>query len=218
MINISIKDNIKVIKSELGYKTDLLVVTKTIDDFRLKELVELGIKDIGENRVQSLLKRKEIFGDTFNYHMIGRLQTNKVKYLSGWISLIHSLDRLSLAKELQRVGKRDGFVFNCLVQLNISKEETKTGVYEEDLSQFMDQLRDMDHINIMGFMTMAEHTEDSGAIEEVFARAKKIFEFYKGIRYNDGNMKILSMGMSNDYKIAISKGATLVRIGSKIFK
>lgn len=218
MIYISIKDNISVIKSEIKDRADLLVVTKTVEDSRLEELIEIGIKDIGENRVQNLLARKEKFGDFFNYHMIGRLQTNKVKYLSGWVSLIHSLDRLSLAKELQRVGSRDDFTFNCLVQLNISREDTKTGIYEEDLEEFMDQLKDMDHLNIVGFMTMAENTSDERAIREVFERAKKIFEFYKRIGYNDCNIGVLSMGMSNDYKIAVDNGATLVRIGSKIFK
>ncbi len=218
MINISIRDNIIEIEDEIKGKASLLVVTKTVDDSRLEDLIELGIKDIGENKVQNLLARKERFADSFNYHMIGRLQTNKVKYLSGWVSLIHSLDRISLAKELQKIGKRDGYVFNCLVQLNISKEETKTGIYEEDLGHFMDQLEDMDHINVIGFMTMAENTDDEESIAKVFEQAKKIFEFYKGIGYNDGNIKILSMGMSNDYKLAISRGSNLVRIGSKIFK
>lgn len=214
----NIKKNLDDIYTDIGDKARLVVVTKTVDDKYLPELIQYGIKDIGENKVNCLVDRHDKYGDAFNYHMIGRLQTNKVKYLVNWVSLIHSLDRISLLEELDKQGTKNNFVFDCLVQLNISKEESKTGIYLEDLDDFLRLAKDKKHVNIKGFMTMAPNTENRDEIVGIFKNAKKIFDINSKIRYNNFNIEYLSMGMSNDYLIAVENGSNMVRIGSKIFK
>lgn len=218
MIGISIKDNLDKVNKDLNNGAKLVCVTKFRSREEVDSLLELGVKDIGENKVQNLVDRRETYGDSFNYHMIGRLQTNKVKYLAGWVSLIHSLDRVSLLKELEKQGEKNNFVFNCLVQLNISKEESKTGIFPEDLDDFLDLARNLKYVNIKGFMTMAPNTDDEEYIRSIFHECKKIFDIYSKIGYNNFNIEYLSMGMSNDYKIALEEGANIVRIGSKIFQ
>lgn len=218
MIDINIKNNLDNIYNDLDDKTKLIAVTKFRSDEQVEILYDLGIKDIAENKVQNLIARKDLFKDKFKYHMIGRLQSNKVKYLAGWVELIHSLDRKSLLKELEKQGNKNNFVFNCLIQLNISKEESKTGIFLEDLDEFIDEIKDLEYVNIKGFMTMAPFTDDKKYIAEIFYKCKKIFDIYSKIRYNNFNIEYLSMGMSNDYKIAIEQGSNMVRIGSKIFQ
>lgn len=218
MIDISIKTNLDKIINTIDNRAKLIAVTKYVEADKLNSLIEYGIKDIAENKVQNLIDRRETFGDSFNYHMIGRLQTNKVKYLVGWVEMIHSLDRLSLLKELDKRGRQNDFIFNCLIQLNISREESKTGIYLEDLDKFIQEALKCDFVNIRGFMTMAPFTDSQEIVEEVFTEAEKIFEFYKNIRYNNFNIEFLSMGMSGDYIVALDKGSNMVRIGSKIFE
>lgn len=206
------------IRSEIGDDVNLVVVTKTISDDIVSTLRDLGVKDIGENKVDQLLKRKELYADEFKYHMIGRLQTNKVKYLVNWVHLIHSLDRISLAKELQKQGKKNDFIFDVLIQINISKEESKTGIYLEDLESFINQVKDYNYINIKGFMTMAPYGVNDEILSDVFSRAKKTFDYYQQMGYNNFNIEYLSMGMSEDYKVAIDEGSNMIRIGTKLFK
>lgn len=218
MIDINIKNNLETIEKELGDRAKLICVTKFRSDEEVQILNEIGIKDIAENKVQNLIARKDQFGEAFNYHMIGRLQSNKVKYLAGWVKLIHSLDRKSLLKELEKQGRKNNYVFDCLIQLNISKEDSKTGLYLEDLDDFINMVKDLEFVNIKGFMTMAPNTDDVDLIRDVFSQCKKIFDIYSKIRYNNFNIEYLSMGMSNDYLIAVEQGSNMVRIGSKIFQ
>lgn len=217
MIGINIEENLLEINKNLDNKAGLICVTKFRTDDEIESLKNLGVKEIAENKVQNLLARREVFGDSFNYHMIGRLQSNKVKYLAGWVKLIHSLDRKSLLLELEKQGEKHDYIFDCLIQLNISKEKSKTGIYPEDLDEFINLAKDLNHINIKGFMTMAPNTDDIDYIREIFSKGKKIFDIYSKIRYNNFNIEYLSMGMSNDYTIALEEGSNMVRIGSKIF-
>lgn len=217
MILINIKENLTLVRKDLDL-AKLIVVTKKRSNEDVASLIEFGVSDIGENKVQELIKRKEIFGDKLNYHMIGRLQSNKVKYLSGWVKLIHSLDSIKLARELDKIGERDSYTFECLIQLNISKEESKTGVYLEDLEEFINNLKEYKNIRIKGFMTMAPYDASEIEITNIFSQAKKTFEIYKDLRYNNLSIDILSMGMSNDYKIALKNGSNMIRVGSKIFE
>ncbi len=219
MIYISVKDRIGYIKSKIENEdTIILAVTKFVDYDLIDESIEAGIYHIGENRVDKLLERHEHYGDSLKYHMIGNLQTNKVKYLVGNVDLIHSLDRLSLLKEMERVGKNRNFVFNTLIQLNISKEASKKGIYLEDLDDFIAEVEKCKYVKVKGFMTMAPFTENEQLIEEVFASAKNIFEKHREIMYNNIKMQYLSMGMSNDFEIAIENKANILRIGSYIYK
>lgn len=214
----SIKENLNQIEKDIDQKARLIAVTKFRSNEEIEELLSLGVKDIAENKVNFLVDRREHFGDDINYHMIGRLQSNKVKYLVNWVHMIHSLDRDSLLKELEKQGEKNDFVFDCLIQLNISKEDSKTGIYVEDLDAFIEKIKDMKYVNIRGFMTMAPLTATDDELKEIFSQAKKIFELYKEIRYNNFNVEFLSMGMSNDYMIAIEEGSNMVRIGSNLFK
>ncbi|MDO5718548.1 MAG: YggS family pyridoxal phosphate-dependent enzyme [Tissierellia bacterium] len=188
---------------------------KTVDDIR--EAMEAGITDIGENKVQELCQKMDEIGDNLNYHMIGNLQSNKVKDIVGRVKLIHSVDRKSLVKEIEKRCKREGIVQDVLVQVNISKEDTKSGVYVEDLKELLDFIETKEHIKVRGLMTMAPYYDNPDDAAWVFAKLKEIFEDIKTMNYNNIEMEYLSMGMSHDYKIALENGANMIRVGSYIF-
>lgn len=195
----------------------LVVVTKTHGMDMINEALDYGIKNIGENKVKEIENKYEFIPNDVNIHMIGNLQTNKVKKLVGKVSLIQSLDRLSLLKEMEKVGESDDYVFNCLIQLDISKEQSKTGISVEDLDKFIEEIEKCKHVKVQGFMTMAPFREDPEEIRWVFKEAKELFEKYSKIMYNNIKLKYLSMGMTNDYKVALEEGANMIRVGSKIF-
>lgn len=195
----------------------LLAVTKNYDVEKIREAIRLGVTDIGENRVQELVAKKEELGNITNYHMIGSLQTNKVKYIIDFIHLIHSLDRLSLLKELEKRAKNNGKIIHCLIQLNISKEKTKEGLYVEELENFVQEVEACKYVKIKGLMTMAPHYENIEDTRPVFRKAKAIFDDLKMRELKNFDMEYLSMGMSHDYKIAIEEGSNMVRIGTSIF-
>ena len=196
----------------------LVVVTKTVCADVIKQVIEYGVQDIGENRVQDFLEKYEIINEKVNWHFIGHLQSNKVKYLVNNVSLIHSLDRESLANEINRQGELTNYKFNCLVQVNVSGEASKFGMSPENVEDFLVKLSEMEHINVQGLMTMApfeDNPEDT----------RYVFERLRNLKYRLGNLNIpridlkyLSMGMSNDYQIALEEGSNMVRIGSEIFE
>lgn len=161
-------------------------------------------------------KYDDIEGDV-RWHMIGHLQSNKVKYIIDKVSLIHSLDRKSLAKEIQKRAKQNDLVAEVLVQVNVSEEETKFGLKVEETLPFIESLEDYDHIKIMGLMTMAPHEEDNEKTRPVFKTLKDLSEKIKEKNYKNVDMKYLSMGMTNDYKVALEEGANLVRVGTGVF-
>lgn len=195
----------------------LLGVTKTVDIDAMQAAFDLGIKDFGENRVQEFVKKSDILNRECRWHIIGRLQTNKVKYLDSRITLIHSLDRIELAEALDKRGKKINYVFPVLVQVNVSGENTKAGISPENLKDFLLRLSKMGNIKVRGLMTIAPYTEDPEAVRYVFRNLKKLSVDIDRERVDNISMEELSMGMSGDYEVAVEEGATIVRIGSAIF-
>ena len=216
----SIKQNIKEIeeKCHREEEVNLMAVTKTVDVDTVLEAIDAGITDIGENKPQELSRKYEIIGDKVRYHLIGTLQTNKVKYIIDKAYMIHSLDRISLCEEIQKRAEKIDKVIKCLVQVNISKEESKHGLEEEQVVDFIKQVsKDYKNIHIQGLMTMAPFVDDEKEIRKVFSKLKKLSVEISNLNLPNVEMDTLSMGMSHDYKIAIEEGATIIRVGTSIF-
>lgn len=183
----------------------------------IKRAIELGVTDIGENRVQELEKKIETLQEDVNYHMIGHLQTNKVKYIIDKVKLIHSLDRISLAKELEKQAKKNNLVIDVLIQVNVAEEDSKFGLSVDKVIPFIEEVLKFTHINIKGLMTIAPFTEDENLLRSVFRRMKELKNIIEEKEYKNLSMEYLSMGMTNDYNIAIEEGSNMVRIGTGIF-
>ena len=216
----SIKQNIKEIEEKCHREDEvnLMAVTKTVDVDKVLEAIDAGITDIGENKPQELSRKYEIIGDKVRYHLIGTLQTNKVKYIIDKAYMIHSLDRISLCEEIQKRAEKIDKVIKCLVQVNISKEESKHGLEEEQVVDFIEQVsKDYKNIHIQGLMTMAPFVDDEKEIRKVFSKLKKLSVEISNLNLPNVEMDTLSMGMSHDYKIAIEEGATIIRVGTSIF-
>lgn len=195
----------------------LVAVTKTVDVERINEAVSCGVKVLGENRVQELTSKFEYVPNDVDWHIIGRLQTNKVKYIADKITLLHSVDRLELAKEVDRQCAKIGKTLDVLLEVNISEEETKAGVDEGEVERFVESVIGFNNIRVKGFMTIAPYGTDNDSARSYFARMRKIYDSYRGVKQGNLDVGILSMGMSNDYIGAILEGSNMVRIGSAIF-
>jgi pyridoxal phosphate enzyme (YggS family) len=224
----AIKENLKSIKSNIkqysnnvnrnSEEVTLIAVTKTVDVDKVLEAIEYGVKDVGENKPQELARKYDIIGDKVRWHLIGSLQTNKVKYIIDKVSMIHSLDREALCEEIQKRAEKIDRTIDCLVQVNISKEDSKHGLYEEEVINFIKNVSsNYKNINIKGLMTMAPFTQDEDEVRNVFRRLKNLSLDIDKLDIPNVSMDYLSMGMSNDYKIAIEEGSTIVRIGTSIF-
>lgn len=194
-----------------------MAVTKNVEIDKIQEAIDAGITDIGENRVQELEKKYEAFGNKINYHMIGHLQTNKVKYIIDKVKLIHSLDRMSLVKEINRRANQHNLIMDTLVQVNISGEETKYGLPPEEVMDFIEEVEKYENINIKGLMTMAPHVEDVEKTRVVFKKLAKLAKEIEKKDFKQTDMGILSMGMTNDYRIALQEGSNIIRVGRAIF-
>jgi hypothetical protein len=210
----SVKNQISIINDEVKDKAELVVVSKTRSLKQIIEAYDLGHKKFGENRVQEIVEKYNNLPKDIEWHMIGHLQKNKVKHISKFISLIHSLDRLSLAKEIDKNARKDNRSINCLIQIKISKDETKYGLNPKELDSFYRELKEFKNLNIVGLMAMATFTKDQILIAEEFKEMKNLFLKMKSI---NSSFKILSIGMSDDYLIAINNGSNMIRVGSKIF-
>ncbi len=175
------------------------------------------MEDIGENKVQDLVKRVDELGPIVNFHMIGHLQSNKVKDIINNIVLLHSLDRLSLAKELNKRARMNDKVLDVLIQVNVAEEESKFGFKVEEVLPFIEQILDYEHIKIKGLMTMAPYTDDEVLLRRVFSSMYKLKEDISKRNYKNLSMDYLSMGMTNDYEIAIQEGSNMIRVGTGIF-
>lgn len=195
----------------------LIAVTKTVDVDVMNEAIKLGINNVGESRVQEILRKYDLIKDKPIWHMIGHLQTNKVKYIIDKIDLIHSLDRLSLAQELQKRAEQHNIFVNALVQVNIAEEETKYGLYGNEVIPFVEEIIKFPRIKIKGLMTIAPYVENPEEVRYVFRQLKGLSIELEKKGYPNVEMKYLSMGMTNDYKIAIEEGSNMVRIGTGIF-
>ena len=195
----------------------LIAVTKTVDTDTIAEAINLGIIHIGENRVQELEKKIDILGDSANYHMIGHLQSNKVRKIINKVKLIHSLDRLSLVKEMDKRAKQNDIIVDALIQVNVAEEKTKYGLKVLDVLPFIEEVLEFDNIRVRGLMTIAPHTNDEKILRHVFRTLYKLKEDINKRNYIGVSMDYLSMGMTNDYKIAIEEGSNMLRIGTGIF-
>ena len=209
-----IKKRLESFYQELGKDISLVAVskTKTIED--IMSAYNSGQRLFGENRVQELTNKYSNLPKDIKWNMIGNLQSNKVKYIASFVDLIHSLDSLKLAIEINKQAEKNNRVIDCLVQIKISKEETKHGVSFENFDEFYKNVKSLKFINITGLMGMASFTDDKNLIKDEF---KLISSLYKKLKLVDKNIKYLSIGMSNDYNLAINEGGNMIRIGSKIF-
>ncbi len=215
-----VKQKIAEAASRAGRNPDeilLVGVTKTVDIETMQRSYDFGITHFGENRVQEYIRKSDIIKRDCFWHIIGRLQTNKVKYLDQRISLIHSLDRISLAEALQARGQKIDYVFPVLVQVNVSGESTKAGIESENLKDFLLSLSKMGNISVKGLMTIAPYTEEPGDVRHIFKKLKKLSVDMARERVENISMEVLSMGMSGDYTIAVEEGSTIVRIGSALY-
>ena len=209
-----IKKRLESFYQELGKDISLVAVskTKTVED--IMSAYNSGQRLFGENRVQELTNKYSNLPKDIKWNMIGNLQSNKVKYIASFVDLIHSLDSLKLAREINKQAEKNNRVIDCLVQIKISKEETKHGVSFENFDEFYKNVKSLKFINITGLMGMASFTDDKNLIKDEF---KSISSLYKKLKLVDKNFKYLSIGMSNDYNLAINEGGNMIRIGSKIF-
>ena len=210
----SIEKQISIIKNEIKDKADLVAVSKTRSIQEIQEAYNSGQLKFGENRVQEIVDKQSKLPNNIEWHMIGHLQKNKVKYIAKFINLIHSVDRISLAKEIDKHAKKENRKIDCLIQLKISKEESKFGLQIEDFKNFYESLQSYKNLNVIGLMGMASFTDDNELIDKEF---KKIKTIYDDMVLIDSRFKVLSIGMSDDYNIAIENGSNMIRVGSKIF-
>ena len=209
-----IKDRLENLYKELSEDINLVAVskTKTVED--IMNAYNSGQRLFGENRVQELTEKYDKLPKDIKWNMIGHLQSNKVKYIASFVDLIHSLDSVKLASEINKQGEKNNRVINCLIQIKISKDETKYGVSFEDFDQFYKHINSLKYINVVGLMGMASLTNNEDVIKDEF---KSISLLYNELKLVDKKIAHLSIGMSNDYKLAINEGGNMIRIGSRIF-
>jgi pyridoxal phosphate enzyme (YggS family) len=207
-----IKDNLSALIQSIPSTVTLVAVSKTKPVASLLEAHQAGQRDFGENKVQELVDKASVLPQNIRWHMIGHLQRNKVKYIAPFVSLIHSVDSFRLLNEIDKQGKKNDRVIDCLLQVRIAQEETKFGLTFENCNEILNQ-SNYTHVRIRGLMGMASFTDDQIQIESEF---KSLAQYYK--QYQDQyDWDTLSMGMSGDYPLALSCGSTMIRVGSRIF-
>ncbi|MFL0195525.1 YggS family pyridoxal phosphate-dependent enzyme [Clostridium sp. WILCCON 0269] len=213
----SIKENLGKIKGDLNGSSAVLVAvskTKPIED--IQKAYDLGIRDFGENKVQEFISKEQNLPKDIRWHLIGHLQRNKVKYIVGKVYLIHSLDSVKLLQELEKHYKSEDLIANVLLQINIGREASKTGVALENLQDLIQACEKCTNIKVKGLMSVIP-IGDEESCRYYFQQMKCIFEDLKNGQFNNISMEILSMGMTHDYKMAVEEGSTLIRIGEGIF-
>jgi PLP dependent protein len=217
----SIKQNLLEIKESLPVDVTLVAVSKTKPNEDLLEVYDAGQRILGENKVQELCLKHEDLPKDIQWHMIGHLQSNKVKYIAPFVALIHGVDKPKLLKEISKEAAKHNRTIDCLIQVYVAQEETKFGFTFEEVSKLFIDMQTNDfypNVRIVGLMAMASHTEDKKQIKKEFTSVKLLFDEVKENYQSDQvEMRILSMGMSGDYQLAISCGSNMVRVGSSIF-
>ncbi|HOJ10544.1 MAG TPA: YggS family pyridoxal phosphate-dependent enzyme [Clostridiales bacterium] len=223
----NIEDNINNIKEKVaaaaqraGRNPDeirIIAVTKNVEPLRILEAINAGILDLGENRVQELVDKITVINRDINWHMIGHLQKNKVKYIIDKIKMIHSLDNIELAREINVRAEKVQRVIDVLIQVNVAEEETKYGIYRHQLMDFIKEISNYRNIRVKGLMTIAPKVQDPNDVRPVFQELRKIFIDISRKNIDNIDMDFLSMGMSNDFEVAIEEGANIIRIGTSIF-
>jgi len=216
---VSIQNNLHTITDSLPQEVTLVAVSKTKPVSEILEAYNAGQRVFGENKIQEMAQKFDEMPKDIQWHMIGHLQSNKVKYMAHFVDLIHGVDSFKTLIEINKQALKNNRIINCLLQLKIAKEETKFGMSFIDVEQLLnsEEFQSLKNINILGFMGMATFTDDEKIVRAEFKTLKKYFETSK--KYNALNFKptVLSMGMSDDYKIAIEEGSTMIRVGSAIF-
>lgn len=212
----SIKENLNNIKSSLPENVTLVAVSKTKPVSDLMEAYNAGQRIFGENKIQEMAEKHQQMPKDIEWHMIGHVQRNKVKYMAEFVSLIHGVDSFKLLKEINKQAKKCNRIINCLLQIKIAEEDSKFGMSKNDASILLqsDEFSELKNIKIVGLMGMATFTDDTAQVESEFKFLKTTFD---QLKTQNSELKTLSMGMSGDYKLAIECGSTMIRVGSSIF-
>ncbi len=215
-----VEENIKKACEKVGRDVNevtLIAVSKTKPYTAIEEALPTGVKDYGENKVQELCDKYEILPKDIKWHMIGHLQRNKVKYLAGKASLIHSVDSIRLAEQIEKEYAKADEIANILIEVNMAQEESKFGITSEETEQLVREIAKFPHIRIKGLMTIAPYTDNPESNRVYFRNMKKLSVDIENKNIDNVSMSVLSMGMTGDYQVAVEEGATLVRVGTGIF-
>lgn len=216
----SVADNLRLVQSGIPVSVRLVAVSKTKPVEIIKQAYDAGQRVFGENRVQEILNKKDHLPSDIEWHMIGHLQTNKVKQIISFVSMIQSVDSLKLLSVIDTEAAKAGKVIDCLLEIHIAGEETKSGFAEEELDPVLEQVKndEFNNVRICGVMGMATFTDDTRRVRQEFRHLREIFEKIKNQYFkNNPFFREISMGMSGDYKIAVEEGSTMIRVGSLIF-
>lgn len=215
----SIKENLQKIKSTLPDKVTLIAVSKTKPVEDILEAYQAGQRVFGENKIQEMADKYEALPKDIQWHMIGHVQTNKVKYMAPFVSLIHGVDSLKLLKEINKQAQKYDRVIPCLLQIKIAEEDSKFGMSSTEAKDLLlsEEFNGMENVQVVGVMGMATFTEDDVQIRTEFTKLKTIFDSLKELQTENCKLKTISMGMSGDYAIAIACGSNMIRVGSSIF-
>lgn len=222
-----LKENLETVEANIQAACDrakrsrdevtLIAVSKTKPAGTLKEAYELGVRVFGENKAQELADKYEMLPEDIQWHMIGHLQRNKVKYIIDKVKLIHSVDSLRLAETIEKEAQKNNKTVNILIEVNVAREESKFGLMPEEIDGFVEKIAGFSHLKVKGLMTIAPYVENPEENRAVFAGLRKLSVDIASKNVDNINMSVLSMGMTNDYQVAIEEGATLVRVGTGIF-
>jgi pyridoxal phosphate enzyme (YggS family) len=210
----TIAERLRAVRTELPVHVTLVAVSKTKPVSQLMQAYEAGQRIFGENKIQEMAQKAAAMPEDIRWHMIGHVQTNKVRIMAPFVSLVHGVDSLKLLVEIDKQAKKRGRVIDCLLQMHIAKEDTKFGLDEAELFEILESnvYQSLQNVKVKGLMGMATFTENQEQIEDEFRYLKSVYD-----KASSHGFSILSMGMSGDYKIAVACGSTMVRIGSSIF-
>ena len=211
-----IEKRIKEIRDSINKNVELVAVSKTKSNKEILEAYNAGQKVFGENKIQEMTEKYEGLPKDIKWHMVGHVQSNKIKYMAPYVELVHGIDSLKSVKILNKEAKKNNRIIKCLLQLKISEEFTKFGLSEKEIESILNSINilGLKNISVVGIMTIGSFTNNMSIVVKEFDKTKKIFDNLKG---TFPSLKILSMGMSNDYKIAIKQGSNMIRVGSLIF-
>ena len=215
----SIKQNLTSILSTLPLEVTLVAVSKTKPISDIMEAYDAGQRVFGENKIQEMVEKYELLPKNIEWHMIGHVQRNKVKYMASFVSLIHGVDNFKLLKEINKQAQKHDRIINCLLQIKIASEDSKFGMSQNEASTILQSVEfsELQHIKIFGLMGMATFTSDKEQVTKEFKLLKSTFEDLKKLNAPNLKLETISMGMSDDYKLAIECGSTMIRVGSSIF-
>ena len=215
----SIQKNLNSIKSQLPEHVTLVAVSKTKPVSDLMKAYKAGQRIFGENKIQEMVEKYELMPEDVQWHMIGHVQRNKVKYMSSFVSLIHGVDNFKLLKEINKQALKQNRIINCLLQIKIASEDSKFGMSTQEALDILNssEFAELKNIKVVGLMGMATFTEDEEQLKIEFKLLTQTFDALKNIKTDNCELKTISMGMSGDYKLAIDCGSNMIRVGSSIF-